>query len=218
MKYAGKDATSAYEPIHPPDALDKNLPREKHLGPIASEDAQKLKKASDERKKTQDELRMERAEKEKPPLSRIINYQELEDVARSVLSYKAYAYYASAGDDEISESCLATSVELRTQLSSAHNENIRAFSRLFFHARVLRPISQCDPSSTILGFKTRIPVFASGAALAKLGHPLGTTSTAISLSQLMVTLAIYRRSEHHPRLRQDGPHPDDLLQRLPLRR
>lgn len=119
LKYAGKDATSAYEPIHPPDALEKNLPREKHLGPIASEDAQKLKKASDERKKTQDELRMEKAEKEKPPPSRIINYQELEDVARSVLSYKAYAYYASAGDDEISESNAVSLIVISDQFASS---------------------------------------------------------------------------------------------------
>lgn len=37
----------------------------------------------------------------------------------------------------------------------------------------MRPVSQCDPSTTILGFKTSIPVFISGAALAKLGHPQG---------------------------------------------
>lgn len=37
----------------------------------------------------------------------------------------------------------------------------------------MRPVSHCDPSTTILGFKSSIPVFVSGAALAKLGHPLG---------------------------------------------
>ena len=58
-------------------------------------------------------------------------------------------------------------------LLAAHVENARAFTRFFFHARVLRPIAYCDPSTSILGFKSRIPVFASGAALAKLGHPLG---------------------------------------------
>lgn len=56
---------------------------------------------------------------------------------------------------------------------SAYNENARAFARFFFHARVMRPVSQCDPSTTILGYKSSIPVFISGAALAKLGHPQG---------------------------------------------
>lgn len=56
---------------------------------------------------------------------------------------------------------------------SALAENARAFSRFFFHARVMRPVSRCDPSTTILGYKSSIPVFVSGAALAKLGHPQG---------------------------------------------
>ncbi|THH05905.1 hypothetical protein EW145_g4457 [Phellinidium pouzarii] len=156
LKYAGKDATAAYEPIHPPDALEKNLPPEKHLGAIDVGAVQAIKKANVEKKKTQDELRVEKAQKEKPPLSRVLNAIEMEEVAKKVLSYKAWAYYSSAGDGEIT-----------------YAENIRAFSRIFFHARIMRPISQCDPSTTILGFKSSIPVFVSGAALAKLGHPAG---------------------------------------------
>lgn len=52
-------------------------------------------------------------------------------------------------------------------------ENARAFNRFFFNARVMRPVSKCDPSTKILGFETTLPIFVSGAALAKLGHPLG---------------------------------------------
>jgi len=58
----------------------------------------------------------------------------------------------------------------------AHTENVRAFSRFFFHPRVLRAVSQCDPSTTILGCKSSLPIFISAAALAKLGHPLGETN------------------------------------------
>ncbi|KAI0361778.1 hypothetical protein OH77DRAFT_1418045 [Trametes cingulata] len=156
LKYAGKDATSAYEPIHPPDALDKNLPPEKHLGVLDSASANAVKEAAQNRPKTKDELRVEAAQAAKPPLSRMLSLRDIEDVARQVLSYKALAYYASAADDELT-----------------HQENIRAFSRFFFHPRVMRPVSKCDPSTTILGFKSSIPVFVSGAALARLGHPLG---------------------------------------------
>lgn len=52
-------------------------------------------------------------------------------------------------------------------------ENTRAFSRFFFHPRVMKTVSSCDTSSTILGYKTSIPVYISGSALARLGHPLG---------------------------------------------
>lgn len=78
LKYAGKDATAAYEPIHPTDALEKHLPPEKHLGSIDSKAAKEIRQANKEKKKTQDELRMEKAQKEKPPLSRILNVKEME--------------------------------------------------------------------------------------------------------------------------------------------
>lgn len=34
LKYAGKDATEAYEPIHPPGTLEQYLPKDKHLGDV----------------------------------------------------------------------------------------------------------------------------------------------------------------------------------------
>ncbi|PAV19486.1 cytochrome b2 [Pyrrhoderma noxium] len=108
------------------------------------------------KKRTQDEIRVEKAQQQKPPLNRVLNLSEMEAVAKQVLSYKAWAYYSSAGDDEIT-----------------HAENIRAFSRFFFNARVLRPISRCDTKTTLLGFPSSLPIFVSGAALAKLGHPDG---------------------------------------------
>ncbi|CDO72371.1 hypothetical protein BN946_scf184977.g70 [Trametes cinnabarina] len=102
LKYAGKDATSAYEPIHPPDALDKHLPPEKHLGVLDTASASAIKEAAQNRPKTKDELRVEAAQASKPPLSRMLSLRDIEDVARQVLSYKAFAYYASAADDELS--------------------------------------------------------------------------------------------------------------------
>lgn len=56
---------------------------------------------------------------------------------------------------------------------SAKAGNARAFSRFYFQPRVMRQVSKCDPSTTLLGFRTSIPVFVSAAALAKLGHPDG---------------------------------------------
>ncbi|KAG5654775.1 hypothetical protein H0H81_003783 [Sphagnurus paluster] len=153
LKYAGRDATRAYTPIHPPDALEKNLPAEKHLGPLDSDAARLVRQAQENRKKTKDELRVEDAQKRRPPLSRILSLADMEAVARQVLSHKALAYYSSSSDDQIT-----------------YQENARAFSRFFFHARVMRPVSRCDPSTTILGYKSSIPVFISGAALAKLGE------------------------------------------------
>lgn len=152
LKYAGKDATDAFNATHPPGVIDAHLPKNKHLGPISSEDAvQRI-----ERSKTKDELRMEREQRNRPSISKMHNLLDIENVARKVLSYKALAYYSSATDDEV-----------------AMNENRRAFSRIFFWPRVMRPMSKIDISTTILGHYSSLPVFVSGAALAKLGHPLG---------------------------------------------
>jgi len=156
LKYAGRDATRAYEPIHPPDALDKNLPLSKHLGSLDSNAAHLITQAQQNRARTKEELRVEGALKQRPPLNRILNLADMEVVARQVLSHKALSYYSSAADDQM-----------------AYQENAHAFKRFFFHARVMRPVSRCDPSTAILGYKSSIPVFISGAALAKLGHPQG---------------------------------------------
>ncbi|KAI0318489.1 FMN-dependent dehydrogenase-domain-containing protein [Amylostereum chailletii] len=156
LQYAGRDATAAYEPIHPPGTLEKNLPPQKCLGDLALDAKEAISRVNAEKKKTVDEARVERAQKRKPPITRMLSLHDLEAVARQILSYKALAYYSSASDDEIT-----------------FQENARAFHRFFFHPRVLRAVSHCDPGTTILGFQSSIPVFVSGAALAKLGHPLG---------------------------------------------
>ncbi|KIJ56594.1 hypothetical protein M422DRAFT_57288 [Sphaerobolus stellatus SS14] len=152
LKYAGKDATDAFNPVHPPGVLDAQLPKNKHLGAVASQDVVQRQ----EKPKTKDELRMEREQRNKPPISKMHNLYDLENVARKILSYKALAYYSSATDDEV-----------------AMDENRRAFSRLFFLPRVMRAVSTLDPTTTLLGYSSKLPVFVSGAALAKLGHPLG---------------------------------------------
>lgn len=78
MKYAGKDATSAYKPIHPDDALEKSLPKEKHLGSIDANAVREIQEADASRKKTRDELRMEQAKLDKPPLKRILTLPDME--------------------------------------------------------------------------------------------------------------------------------------------
>lgn len=195
LKYAGRDATSAYEPIHPPDALDKNLPKEKHLGDLDTASAQQVAQASENKPKTKDELRIEQAQREKPPLSRVLSLLEMEDVARKVLSYKALMYYSSAADDEIT-----------------YVENMRGFQRLFFHARVMRPVQTVDPSTTILGFKSSIPVFVSGAALAKLGHPLGEANITRGAGKTnIIQMVSSNASLSYEQIAQARIHPDQVL-------
>ncbi|GJE91365.1 glyoxylate dehydrogenase [Phanerochaete sordida] len=151
LKYAGQDATEAYEPIHPPDAITTNLPVEKHLGAI---DASTVAKAVKE--VTAEETARQAALAARPPLENVLNMHDFEVVAKAVIPAKAWAYYSSGSDDEITI-----------------RENRTAFQRVWFRPRILRDVSVVDWSTTILGQKSSLPLYISATALGKLGHPDG---------------------------------------------
>ncbi|KAJ7125170.1 glyoxylate dehydrogenase [Mycena epipterygia] len=150
LRYAGKDATAAYEPIHPPDVISSNLPPEKHIG-VAEPSA-----TAEEKPPTEAEKKRELILASRPPLDEILNLHDFEAVAKAVLPPKAWAYYSSASDDEI-----------------AIRENRAAYQRVWFLPRILRDVTSVDWSTTILGQKTSLPIYISATALGKLGHPDG---------------------------------------------
>ncbi|KAM3515214.1 hypothetical protein MY11210_001107 [Beauveria gryllotalpidicola] len=152
LKYAGKDATEEFDPIHPRDTLDKYLDHSKHLGPV---DMSTVEKAAD---KDDDPEEIDRKEREalKPLLSQCYNLLDFEAVARRVMKKTAWGYYSSASDDEIS---------LR--------ENHSAFHRIWFRPQVLVDVEHIDFSTTMLGDRTSVPFYVTATALGKLGHHEG---------------------------------------------
>ncbi|KAG6920222.1 hypothetical protein DXG01_004991 [Tephrocybe rancida] len=168
LKYAGKDATQEYDPIHPPDAITTNLPLEKHLGPVAPDTVEKVEIIiTDEEKARQTRIAA------RPPLDEILNLHDFEAIARLTMADKAWAYYSSAADDEIT-----------------NRENHAAYHR----PRILRDVTRVDWSTSILGQKTSMPVYITATALGKLGHPdgeLNLTRAAAKhgLIQMIPTLA-----------------------------
>ncbi|KAF9446522.1 hypothetical protein P691DRAFT_794412 [Macrolepiota fuliginosa MF-IS2] len=151
LKYAGVDATEAYEPIHPPDAITTNLPIEKHIGAVDPNTIIRTVKQV-----TEEDRRRQALLDARPPIDEILNFHDFEAVAKTVLPAKAWAYYSSGGDDEITI-----------------RENRAAFQRVWFRPRVLRDVSNVDWTTTILGQKSSMPVYISATALGKLGHPDG---------------------------------------------
>lgn len=172
IKYAGKDATEEFDPIHPPDTLDKYLPKDKHKGPVdmstvVVEKAEVL---------PEEEERLKRIQ-EMPLLEQCYNLLDFEAVARRVMKKTAWGYYSSAADDEIT---------LR--------ENHSAFHRIWFRPRVLVNVEHVDFSTTMLGTPVSIPFYVTATALGKLGHAEGevvlTRSAAKhSVIQMIPTLA-----------------------------
>ncbi|KAL1996124.1 hypothetical protein VTN49DRAFT_447 [Thermomyces lanuginosus] len=151
LKYAGKDATAEYEPIHPPDTLDKYLDKSKHLGEVDMSTVEK-----EEQVKDPSEIEREERIKRMPPLSQCYNLLDFEAVARQVMKKTAWAYYSSGADDEITM-----------------RENHNAFHKIWFRPRVLVDVEKVDFSTTMLGTKVAAPFYITATALGKLGHPEG---------------------------------------------
>lgn len=96
LKYAGKDATEEFDPIHPPDTLDKFLDKSKHLGQVDMSTVEQEEKVFDP-----EEADREERIKRMPPLAACYNLMDFEAVARQVMKKTAWAYYSSGADDEI---------------------------------------------------------------------------------------------------------------------
>ncbi|KAJ5101318.1 FMN-dependent dehydrogenase [Penicillium alfredii] len=177
LKYAGKDATEEFDPIHPPDTLDKYLDTSKHLGEVDMTTVEQEEKAFD----PEEAARQERLQR-MPPLAACYNLMDFEAVARQVMKKTAWAYYSSGADDEIvSVICVHLRVDIFSTLSNKTNtiepqtmrENHAAFHKIWFRPRVLVDVENVDLSTTMLGSKVSIPFYVTATALGKLGHPEG---------------------------------------------
>lgn len=82
--------------------------------------------------------------------------------AEPMLSKIAWAYYASAGDDEISAVSPRASI-VTADLPLAKIANADAYQRVQFRPRILRKVAEADATTEILGKPSRIPVFISPA-------------------------------------------------------
>ncbi|KAI9014297.1 cytochrome b2 [Hyaloraphidium curvatum] len=180
LKYAGKDGTKAFDPIHPRDIMEKLLPPEALVG-LA--DPALAGGAGGEEALDEHEVARREAEKNKPALGEMLNLLDFEAVAKRVMTREAWAYYSSGADDEIT---------LR--------ENHSSFHRIFFRPRILVNVREVDFSTKILGYPSSVPFYITATALGKLGHPDGEivltrAAHAQGVIQMVPTLASYSLDE-----------------------
>ncbi|SNX81431.1 related to L-lactate dehydrogenase (cytochrome b2) [Melanopsichium pennsylvanicum] len=157
LKNAGKDVTELYEPIHPPNALQDNLDPSKHIGQVDPATIQ-IRQADEE---TEKDRKRRIARENLPSLGSVLNLDDFERIAESILTDQAWAYYSSAADDEVTKA-----------------QNRAAFQRIVFRPRILRAIGDVDSSVKLInskgnGYTSSLPLYISPAAMAKLGHPDG---------------------------------------------
>ncbi|KAH9247567.1 hypothetical protein BASA81_014823 [Batrachochytrium salamandrivorans] len=161
LKQAGKDATVAFDQVHPKDIIEIHLPKEYCLGAAAAghgmDDGNVTQPdttaivSTTKIDQTSDGL-----SGSKPPLDSILNLFDFEAVARHTLTKEAWAYYSSGGDDELTL-----------------QENHAAFHRIWMRPRVMVDVKHVDVSTSILGVKSALPIYITATALGKLGHPEG---------------------------------------------
>ncbi|WVQ94678.1 hypothetical protein IAU59_001758 [Kwoniella sp. CBS 9459] len=144
---AGKDATSIYQPLHPPGTIENGLDEDAFMGLVDPATLPKMisKAASGEEGKER-----------KIDLAEIIGLPDFDEAARRNLTSKAWAYMSSGATDQYT-------LDL----------NRNAFNSILFRPRIMIDVDVADTRTTMLGQETSLPIFISPAGMAKLAHPEG---------------------------------------------
>lgn len=143
LNLAGRNATEAYDPVHPPGTLEEYLPPEAKLGAIDVDTLPKEEVPREEKYQDDDPL----------DLDSLLNLDEIEEVATKQLSRKAWAYYFSAGDDLISKRL-----------------NNEAYRSILLRPRIFVDCEECSVSTKILGCSVGSPIYVAPAAMARLAQ------------------------------------------------
>lgn len=172
LKYAGADATSAFDEIHAPGMV-KTLSADQNLGPIDPQSVPTELERPNEQKKLALSISSKTG---KPDLLSLISVHDFEDVARETYTAKAYAFYSSAATDLIS-----------------HHANLDCHRKLLLRPRVLRNVRKVMTRRRILGCESSVPFFVSPAAMARLAHPDGELALARGCSSqgIIQTVGLY---------------------------
>ena len=190
-KYAGRNATQAYNEIHAPSIIQNGLPAQARKGSLdrstVTEEWAKPLPSSSPASNTADKS-------DKPPLDSIVNSHDFEIAARNTATAKTWAFYSSASNDLITR-------DLNTTL----------FNRILLRPRVMRRVSSINTSTSLINHEISFPLFISPAAMARLIHPDGELAMARAcvtrnIIQSISTNASYSAQEiasqpeveHHP--------------------
>lgn len=157
LKYAGRDATKAYNEVHSPSVIRKNLHSDKLKGHLdASTVGDEWLSPEENTRATSD------SDKEgKPPLNTLINAHDFEVVASKTASKKTWAFYSSAATDLLTR-----------------DANKSCFNRIWFRPRVMRNVRSVNTQTNIMGVDSNLPLFVSPTAMAKLIHVDGECAVA----------------------------------------
>lgn len=163
-KYAGRDASQAYNEIHAPSIIKDGLSSSARKGTLdtATITPEWTKSLESSAPKATSQSS---AKSEKPPLSGIINLEDFELAAKATATPKTWAFYYSAADSLVTK-----------------NLNASLFPRILLRPRVMRRVDKISTSTRApfpgIDFTSTFPLFISPAAMARLIHPDGELAIA----------------------------------------
>lgn len=172
LKLAGTDATSEYDPIHPPGTLEETLTPAQILGPLDPLTVSLAPSSAPAPTTTIAEL---------PPLDSQLNIDDFAITAEQVLSAKAWAYYFSAADD---------------LLTKTHNNT--AYTQILLRPRIFRDVRIVSTQTTLCGSPSTLPVFVAPAAMARLAHPTGEAGIAAACGRLGIVQCVSNNASLRP--------------------
>ncbi|KAI3322346.1 glycolate oxidase [Xylariaceae sp. AK1471] len=147
FKYAGQDATEAYDEVHDTELVTSTLASTKCLGNVRPNS---LPKPRQEVAVPTTEVAAKTAY---PPLWSIVNVDDFEKVAQSYLTPTGWAYYAAGAEDEVSLT-----------------DTRRLFRMITFRPRVLRRVEPVSAAVKILGHPSSLPIYISPTGLGRYAY------------------------------------------------
>ncbi|KAL9126058.1 MAG: hypothetical protein Q9217_004836 [Psora testacea] len=164
LKYAGADATAAYDDVHAPGIIEESLPPEKQVGLLDQSEVINLpedQKTEIKQIKKKTNATMIKDVYSKSDLHKLISVHDFERVAQKTLTPKAWAFYSSAATDLVT-----------------HYNNANFYRRIMLRPRVMRDVTKANMKRSILGCPSSAPFFVSPAAMARLAHKDGELALA----------------------------------------
>jgi isopentenyl diphosphate isomerase/L-lactate dehydrogenase-like FMN-dependent dehydrogenase len=158
LRNSGRDASHAYDDVHPPELIEEYLDVIEHKGTFQGNEHSARPRSI--------ETASTFAESNVPPVSQVLSITEMERLALVVLSDKAVSYYHSATDDEVTK-----------------EENSEIYKSILLRPRVFVDCTQCSTVTNIVGNPLDIPIYIAPAAMAKLAHPEGEAGIAAACSK-----------------------------------
>jgi isopentenyl diphosphate isomerase/L-lactate dehydrogenase-like FMN-dependent dehydrogenase len=176
-----------YDPIHPPGTLEENINTVKKLGKVDPASLQQKDAGAEKEKMVEDEAKP-------PPMSSLLNLDDIEEVATKQVSKKCWSYYYSAGDDLISKRL-----------------NNLVYRQILLRPRVFVDCTKCDTSTSLLGHQVGLPLFVSPAAMARLAHPVGEHGIAQGISRFGALQIVSNNASMTPEQIVEGSLPGQIF-------